>query len=208
VRHRALLCRQVQERRALDVAAVEAYRVARQAWAEAADAASVYVADVSFGAEPWLRGHWRDRLPAIDTDIAEMARQADAGTLDPSADPAKIRAAISRILSRPRRRSASGEHQPPERFEPGAPLEITIRLPGERTNALLHYRHVNQAEVWQKSEMRRQGDRHDAVIAADYTRSPYPLQYYFEVGNDDGLSLFPGLGRELGNQPYFVVRRA
>jgi hypothetical protein len=56
--------------------------------------------------------------------------------------------------------------------------------------------------------MRRQGDRHAAVIGADYTRSPYPLQYYFEVRGDDGPSLYPGLKSELANQPYFVIRQA
>jgi hypothetical protein len=189
-------------------AAIAAYRAARQAWAEAADAAGVYVSDVSYGAEPWLRGHWRDRLPAIDADIAEMARQADAGSIGPSGDQAKVRAAMGQVLSRPQRPVAGGEHQPSDRFQPGAPLEVTVRLPGERTTALLHYRHVNQAEVWQTTEMRRQGDRHAAVIGADYTRSPYPLQYYFEVRGDDGPSLYPGLKPELANQPYFVVRQA
>jgi hypothetical protein len=189
-------------------AAVAAYRAARQAWAEAADAAAVYVADVSYGAESWLRGHWRDRLPAIDADISEMARQADAGSISQSGDQAQVRAAMRRVLSRPQRPIAGGEHQPAERFQPGAPLEVTIRLPGERTTALLHYRHVNQAEVWRTAEMRRQSDRHAAVIGGDYTRSPYPLQYYFEVRGDDGPSLFPGLTPGLENQPYFVIRQA
>ncbi len=180
----------------------------RQAWAEAADAAIVYVADVSYGEEPWLRGHWRDRLLAIDVDIAEMARQADAGSIGPRGDQAKVRAAVHQVLSRPQRPAAGGEHQPSVRLQPGAPFEVAIRLPGERTTALLHYRHVNQAEVWQTMQMQRQGDRHAAVIAGDYTGSPYPLQYYFELRGSDGPSLFPGLDPDLTNQPYFVVRQA
>jgi hypothetical protein len=189
-------------------AALVAYRAARRAWAEAADAAAVYVADVSYGEEPWLRGHWRDRLPAIDADIAEMARQADAAGISPRGDEAKIRAAMRQVLARPQRPIARGEHQPAERFQPGAPLEVTIRLPGEGTTALLRYRHVNQAEAWQVTQMRRQGDRHAAVIGGDYTGSPYPLQYYFELRGDDGPSLFPGLAPDLANQPYFVIRQA
>ncbi len=55
--------------------------------------------------------------------------------------------------------------------------------------------------------MQRQSDRHAAVIDADYTRSPYPLQYYFELRGDDGSSLFPGLAPDLANQPYFVIRQ-
>lgn len=190
------------------VAALAAYRTARQAWAEAADAAIVYGADVSYGEEPWLRGHWRDRLPAIDVDIAEMARQTDAGSIGRNGDQAKVRAAMHQVRSRPQRPAADGEHQPSERLQPGAPFEVAIRLPGERTAALLHYRHVNQAEAWQTMQMQRQGDRHAAVIAGDYTGSPYPLQYYFELRGSDGPSLFPGLNPDLTNQPYFVVRQA
>jgi hypothetical protein len=189
-------------------AAVKTYRSAREAWSTAARGAAVYVADVSYGAEPWLRGHWRDRLPAIDADIAEMERLADAGSVSPSGDQAKVRAAMHQVLSRPQRSVAGGEHQPSERFQPGAPFEVAIRLPGERTTALLHYRHVNQAEAWQTTQMQREGDRHAAVIAGDYTGSLYPLQYYFELRGDDGPSLFPGLDPDLTNQPYFVVRQA
>jgi hypothetical protein len=189
-------------------AAVKTYRSAREAWSVVARGAAVYVADVSYGAEPWLRGHWRDRLPAIDADIAEMERLADAGSVSPRGDETKIRAALRQVQSRPQRSAARAEHQPAGRFRPGAPLEVTIRLPGEGTTALLHYRHVNQAEAWQVTQMRSEGDRHAAVIAGDYTGSLYPLQYYFELRGEAGPSLFPGLNPDLTNQPYFVVRQA
>jgi hypothetical protein len=192
--------------------AVEIYRAARKAWAVAADEAAVYVSDISYGAEPWLRGHWRDRLPAIDADIAEMARQAAADSVSPGGDQSNIRAvqlqALQQLFSRPQRPVARGEHQPAARFQPGAPLEISIRLPEKGTTALLHYRHVNQAEAWRVTPMRRDGDRHAAVVDGDYTGSPYPLQYYFELRGDGGPSLFPGLNPNLTNQPYFVVRQA
>jgi hypothetical protein len=112
------------------------------------------------------------------------------------------------VLSPPRRPVVTVRHDQPTRFRPGAPLELVIRLPDERTTAVLHYRHVNQAEIWQAVAMPRRGEDNVAVIAADYTQSPYPLQYYFELRNDDGPSLFPGLAADLANQPYFVVRQA
>jgi hypothetical protein len=47
--------------------ALKAYRAARGAWAQIAERAKgVYVSDVTVGELPWLRGHWLDRLPAID----------------------------------------------------------------------------------------------------------------------------------------------
>ena len=48
-----------------------------------------------------------------------------------------------------------------------------------------------------------------AAIPAGYTRSPYPLQYYFELKTaPDPACLLPGFAANLSNQPYFVVRRA
>jgi len=47
-----------------------------------------------------------------------------------------------------------------------------------------------------------------ATIPAEYTSTPYPLQYYFEISDGPAsANLNPGLGPELTNQPYFVVRR-
>jgi hypothetical protein len=188
-------------------AAVEAYRAARQAWAEAAEAAAVYASDVSYGREPWLRGHWRDRLPAIDADIAEMSRQADAGTVAARGDEERIRAAIRLVQSPPRRAVAAARHDPPPRFQPGTPLELALRGVHAAATALLHYRHVNQAETWQTAKMSRSDGVHAATIDAAYTRSPYPLQYYFEIHAEDGPSLYPGLAADLANQPYFVIRQ-
>jgi hypothetical protein len=47
-----------------------------------------------------------------------------------------------------------------------------------------------------------------ATIAGDYTNSPYPLGYYFELKGDGSAWLYPGFRPDLANQPYFVIRRA
>ena len=47
--------------------ALKAYRAARQAWATMADSArKVYVADVTYGPNANLRGHWADRTAGIN----------------------------------------------------------------------------------------------------------------------------------------------
>ena len=46
-----------------------------------------------------------------------------------------------------------------------------------------------------------------AVISAEYTRTEFPLAYYFEVRKSDGTAgLYPGFSLSLANQPYFVIR--
>jgi hypothetical protein len=44
-----------------------------------------------------------------------------------------------------------------------------------------------------------------ATIPAAFTKSPYPLQYYFSL---ESSSMYPGIGTNLAAQPYFVLRQA
>jgi hypothetical protein len=46
------------------------------------------------------------------------------------------------------------------------------------------------------------------VIPGDYTDSPFPVQYYFELRDPHNQSwLHPGFTADLCSQPYFVVRQ-
>ena len=47
------------------------------------------------------------------------------------------------------------------------------------------YRHADQSQRWQSQAMDLRDNRHCGVIGADYTQSPYPLLYYFEVHDAD-----------------------
>ncbi|MBV8839901.1 MAG: hypothetical protein JO000_25475 [Alphaproteobacteria bacterium] len=198
------------------IAALTAYRLARDAFAEAADAGKVYVDDVSYGPEPWLRGHWRDRLPAIDADIEDMRAQAEKGSATLAALPAGRRATlVSDVLNPPARWQPTCEHAPAIQFEPGKPLTLSLAVmktgdatPAAQPQVRLHYRHVNQAEAWQEADMAWRGESCHGAIAPAYTSSPYPLQYYFELELGDRRALWPGLAADLSNQPYFVARRS
>lgn len=186
--------------------ALTAYRKARAAWgALAARADGVYVRDVTFGYDYQLRGHWIDRATQIDEDIAAMAKLVDANAPAGAATQA-IRAA----LAPPSRPNWPCSHQPPSNFRPGHPLEISLTLKDTPASAvLLHYRHVNQAEVYTVSEMQSRDSVYAATIPAAYTESPYPLQYYFELRNASaGATLYPSLSPTLTGQPYFLVRRS
>ena len=139
-----------------------------------------------------------------------MEKGASAAT--PAADRAVIRAVVA-ALGTPTRPSANCEHSQPVTFRPGEPLRLD--LSSEKTAEgdlpvaiLLHYRHVNQGETWQSAEMRGEAGRWRATIAGDYTKSPYPLAYYFELRDKQKRAwLFPGFVTDLCNQPYFVVRQ-
>jgi hypothetical protein len=179
-----------------------AYKKARAAWAGLADRArGVYMPDITVGEHPQLHGHWLDRLPAIDRDIAAVAALLpEAKTGD---DP-RVRTAIAEVLARPVRRAMAAQHTPPANFRAGKDVEIELALEQAASGARLFYRHVTHAERFEVVAMERRGNRFRGSIPGAYTESVYPLEYYFEIG---GAWLYPGFAEELNNQPYFVIRR-
>ena len=55
--------------------------------------------------------------------------------------------------------------------------------------------------------MQASGKRRRAVIPDEYTKSPFPLQYYFELREGPAAwVLYPALEPPGWRQPYFVVR--
>ncbi|HET7083221.1 MAG TPA: hypothetical protein VFI23_00510 [Rhizomicrobium sp.] len=178
--------------------AVHHYQTARAAWAAMADhAKSVYAADVSYGEIPQRRGHWADRLAAMDADLAAMTKAVGASVVDmefpttPSTTP----------LMRP---VTAMRHLVPERFLPGADLPIVLKGAGN-VSAQLFYRHVNHGERWRSVAMNQSGDDMRSAIPGDYTRSPFPLQYYFVLQQEKQAWMYPGFNASFSNQPYFAV---
>ena len=111
------------------------------------------------------------------------------------------------MLARPEREILLCRHTPRTRFVAGQPLEIDLSLETPASSVSLYYRHVNQAERFNLAAMERREQRCRATIPAMYSDSVYPLEYYFEVKSTTGKTLlYPGFGKDLTNQPYFVIR--
>jgi hypothetical protein len=221
------------ERSALDEA-LHAYRAARSAWSELAQRArGVYVRDITFGWDKHLRGHWLDRLPAIDQDIADMSRtgilpvaeqaaqkQPPSSAKEPpdAAQRERVAQILRDLRARPDRPACVCGHTPPAALDPGQPLAIELTISGidaqsQPLAVSLHYRHVNQAETYRVEAMQSEGQlktqRYRAVIPADYTASPFALEYWFGLRDARGRAwLHPGFRDDLSNQPYYVVHRA
>lgn len=182
------------------VRAVEIYQQARDAWSKMAERArGIYSADVAYGSIPQRRGHWCDRLAAIDADLAAMKTAIAA--LPGEDDGVSLLAAIAQP---PQRLTSQAHHIPPERFAPGADLPIVLNGAGD-ASARLFYRHVNHGERWRSMAMSQEGDTFRAAIPAAYTGSPFPLQYYFVLEKGPQAALYPGFNANFSNQPYFAV---
>ena len=197
-------------------AALKANRAARAAWAEFAEQAKgIYVPDITFGPDYFQRGHWLDRLPAMDEDIADMesllGRAPNLGAASPKVDPNTAETAMRKALARERHDGnpvPAGFHVPPASFRRGEALAIVAHAP-DAAGVWLRYRRINQAEDWQMIGMARTGAQYRAEIPAAYTDSPFPLQYRFQIHGDlDRVWVHPGLAHCWRGQPYFFARQS
>ena len=154
-----------------------------------------------------------DRVSQEDKDIAALAAQVSAAPEDVEASP-NTRRAILEATGRPVRPTIAWTHTPPAAFQPGTALALAIAVPQQvlepiLTSVFLRYRHVNQAERWQRVEMQANGTVFSAEIPAGYTQSPYALEYCFELRAKDGVAwLAPGFNTALSSQPYYAVMGA
>jgi hypothetical protein len=190
--------------------ALAQYREARDAWAKMADRASrVYMADVSYGDVPMRRGHWTDRLLGIERDLSAMEQKVESPP-GSTASAENAAQAIHAATVRPGRPQVLCAHTPPENFDSGRPLVLSLKVIGTpqaaEVTARLYYRHVDQAERWLSVEMSGDQDGFSATIPVDYTRSLYPLEYYFVLARQGESAWFhPGFNATLSNQPYFAI---
>lgn len=195
---------QTGDRAALE-ACLKQYRLASEAWSELANRARLaYAPDITIGERPFLRGHWMDRLPAIDEDIRTVEKKLPQSK---SGSNARVQAAVRDTLGRWQRPTVAVRHVTPPHFKRGQALEIELTHDGKLLSIAMFYRHVTQAERFETIAMTMHGKRGRAVIPATYTDSPYPLQYYLEIRlSPSSATIYPGLGAELTQQPYIVVR--
>jgi hypothetical protein len=178
--------------------------LAREAWIEAIEHAAVYVDDLTYGPQAWIRGHWRDRLAAIERDVDAIARLADvAGSSVPPA--------IAAAPSAPMPANLELRHDPPV-LRVGSPTRIELGVSGVGSAPLasvrLRYRPMDQSREWQQDEMERDGERFVAALPGEATADPYPLAYAFVLLGSGGTAWrHPGLGENWAGRPYFVAVR-
>jgi hypothetical protein len=188
--------------------AVERYGRACEVWTRVAGVTrGVYVDDVTYGPEWYQRGHWADRLAALERDRAAMA-SLTAGEPGKGADEERHRAWEKAVLAPAGRPRPAVRHAVPRSFERSRPLAIELEAPGAEA-VRLRYRHTNQAEPWETGTMVREGDGWHGTIPAGYTDSVFPLQYYFELvlATSAAVVLWPGFEPSWANTPYRVVRQ-
>jgi hypothetical protein len=185
--------------------AADDYRRARDAWHAVVQAAEgVYQDDLSYGPQPWLRGHWRDRLGAIDRDIEDLEFWYINDRDRHPDDPARAAASLARMRGWAGTASGPLAGKVPAWFTRGEPLEVRLDAPGGGA-ARLHFRRVNQSETWDSVAMERRNGAVVASIPAETTDTVFPLQFYMSLEEDGRVVLAPGLAEDLCSVPYAVA---
>jgi hypothetical protein len=183
--------------------AITLYTNAKQAWIELAALGAVYK-KLTYGS---TSGHWSDRTVGITSDINAMNATSFTTVTGITTHSGPAALAIAKVLGRPSRPASGAAHLSPSSFTPGTALSLILNVDSASLGGKLYYRHVNQAEAWQSVVMGKVGTTFQATIPGAYTKSAYPLQYYFSVTIGANLStLVPGFDSNLANQPYYLVR--
>lgn len=185
--------------RSLLEACIASYLPARDAYADIATLVDgVYQPHLMFGKEPYEGGTWADRLPAIDRDIAVLRAELNEAA---AGDSTGFLEDLPERLAEP-----NIEHRPPIAFERGRSLDLTVEGGADLVEVVLHYRHADQSEAFQRQVMSRTDDGYLGTIDAAYTDSTFPLIYFFSVKDRAGRqTIVPGFEPGLSNQPYLLV---
>ena len=189
--------------------ALKKYKKARDAWKIAGDISKkIYLPDLTYGPQSWLRGRWDDRLPAIQKDIDEMEKILLSHKKNKLEDTFKNNKALEIIKNWNMPQRMLINHHPPEKFSSGENILISFEANlSKRLKVSIHYRHINQSEEWQSQEVTKKKLNFSAIIPSSYTKTNFPLQYYFEFSENKISNFSPGLEDNLHNQPYFVIRQ-
>ncbi|SDS64791.1 hypothetical protein [Microlunatus soli] len=181
------------------------YQAARDHWRDLSAAAGAYRDDLPFGQMPYQRGHWRDRLPAIEEDLAGIA--AHGNTCDCSTGQQAARPWVSL--------PAAIDHQPPNGCVAGRPVRLAATVSDPRIRLVLRYREVDQSQSWSETAMLPtpgNTQERSAEIPGSAVTGRYQLQYRLiaqlpaDEDNPAAVGLAPGLDPpRLDRRPYYVL---
>lgn len=155
-------------------------------------------------------GHWRDRLAELTAELADLEQERAHPQILVTKEIDTMRlnsfGVQDRGESRSRVRQEQRIHKPPQFAIRGESLTLTIEPPWSHfayKRVLLHHRPLDQTRDWRELEMQSVGKGvWTATIPAEQIDPEFELQYYFELLNESGGTLWPSWTER---QPYFVV---
>lgn len=148
-------------------------------------------------------GHWKDWLPEVEGDLAQLAKLLEGKTAGPAGASADEKVA-------PEASVVSMRALVPQHARPGEDIPVEILLdPVTRGRGTwtLHYRHANQLEgAFKEAAMTETAFGYRGVIPAQYVAPDFDLLVYFaSLDANKGTRIFPGLYNAEYPMPYLVI---
>jgi hypothetical protein len=147
-------------------------------------------------------GHWRDRLPEVEADVAylrELRTKLEAG--GPLAPVRRLPLEETNHWLAFQLHDRIGVTWRPDG---GVDIRVTVFPGGLLRKATLHHRPLDQTRDWRVTEMRSDDGRiYLATIPAEQIDPHFEWQCFVElIGTDGGRQCWPRWGE---GQPYFVL---
>jgi hypothetical protein len=197
---------------------LERISAARTAWISLSDRGiGAYHDPLEFnaGSSTARRGQWRDYIPEIDADIAQLedllkGASSDApsrrGDVRRAADSQTVAVELAEEESWPRL-----EVELPPEWPAGSDLVVEVQTGAADRFAqglTLRYRHANQLEgAFKSTKMTPAENGYRGVIPGRYIRKEWDLLVYITaVLSDERILIHPGLYHPSHALPYFVVK--
>ncbi|HUZ18320.1 MAG TPA: hypothetical protein VMV68_08020, partial [Spirochaetia bacterium] len=157
-------------------------------------------------------GHWKDRLPEVEADVARLKRLLEAKDSEQRSMAASIsenRRADAAIAS-PTSEVSSARARIPEHALANVEIPVELLLdPLTRGRGAwtLHYRHTNQLEgPFREATMVETSFGYRGVIPAEFVTDDFDILVYFATVEANGRArIFPGLYNAEHPMPYLVI---
>ena len=157
-----------------------------------------YLTDLTYGPQSWLRGRWDDRLPAIKEDI-EIMKKKFQNTKFTQINNQNY----TKLLQKKTNQKFLIKHKT-KLTNKGLSIIIHDFKISKNIKLYLNYREINQSKNWLRKKIEIKENSILTTISNKLLQSEYPIQYYFELVNNNYSSFCPGFIKNLSNQPYYT----
>tara|TARA_B100001123_G_scaffold239728_1_gene268240 strand:- start:209 stop:1045 length:837 start_codon:yes stop_codon:yes gene_type:complete len=184
----------------LGLTSIKLYQKCFSEWATISDISkNYYLPDLTYGPQTWLRGRWDDRLPAIKEDI-EIMKKKFYNTKFVQINNQNY----TKLLQKKLTQKFLIKHKTTI-TKKGLSISIHNYKISKNIELYLNYREINQSKNWMRKKIETKENTIFTNISNKLLKSKYPIQYYFELVNNNIYSSFcPGFVKNLSNQPYYT----
>jgi len=183
----------------IGLASIKFYQKSFSEWATISEISkNYYLPDLTYGPQTWLRGRWDDRLPAIKEDI-EIMKKKFQNTKFTQINNQNY----TKLLQKKTNQKFLIKHKT-KLTNKGLSIIIHDFKISKNIKLYLNYREINQSKNWLRKKIETKENSILTTISNKLLQSEYPIQYYFELVNNNYSSFCPGFVNNLSNQPYYT----